>query len=102
MGVWADMGEPVLLIARVAMVVLVGLQLRRAIGRARRAREESRRRTAEHGRSRVGDRTIVSLYNDALLLGWPADERATFDEVARRAGSSVEHVRTVVDTHRAA
>ena len=27
MGAWAEMGEPVLLIARVAMVVLVGLQL---------------------------------------------------------------------------
>ena len=102
MGAWAEMGEPVLLIARVAMVVLVGLQLRRAFSRVRRTRDAHRRRAAEHGRSRVGDGTIVSLYNDALLLGWPADERATFDEVARRAGSSVEHVRTVVDTHRAA
>ncbi len=99
MSAWGEMGEPVLLIARLAMVVVVLFQLRRAVSRvcARRAAVRSTARVRTGG---VDDQTIVSLYNDALLLGWPADERATFDEVALRSGSSNEHVRLVVAAHR--
>jgi len=97
---WGVLGEPVLLVARVAMVVLVGLQLRRVVARVRPPGRAGVR--PQSGHSGPADQRVVALYNDALLAGWPAGERATFAEVAHRLGTSADHVRAVVGRHRAA
>lgn len=43
--------------------------------------------------------TIVAAYYAALAEGWPPGELATFIEVGRRAGTSGERVRSVIDRH---
>lgn len=101
MSMWGVLGEPALLVARMLMVALVGFQLRRAMRRVRR-RSGARSAAVAPITSGVPAARIVRLYNDALLSGWPAGERATFDEVADRAGTSTDHVRAVIDARRAA
>ena len=101
MNGWDMIAMPSVGAARVALAVLVAVQVARAVRRARRLRA---RRSALDGppSSGVGDGRIVATYNDALLAGWPAGDLATVLEVAQRVGTSRRHVEDVLERHRAA
>lgn len=101
MSGWDVMAEPLMTVARLALVLLVLLRLR---GAMRAAKRRSRSAVVDlNGRRRaVSDTSIVAAYNDALLAGWPAGETATFLEVATRVSTSADHVRTVIARHWAA
>lgn len=99
MSGWDVMAEPFLMAARLALVVFALTRVRAAM---RRTRRRSAPVLAMPRAAKVTDTSIVASYNDALLSGWPAGERATFDEVADRVGTSADHVRTVIARHWAA
>jgi len=98
---WDVITAPSVGAVRLALVVLVAVQVARTVRRARRIRS---RRSALDGppSGQVGDGRIVQTYNDALLAGWPADDVATVLEVAERVGTSRRHVEDVLGRRRAA
>ena len=101
MNGWDVITSPSVGAIRLALVVLLAVQVARTVRRARRLR--SRRSVLDGPPSgRVGDSRIVQTYNDALLAGWPADDLATVLEVAQRVGTSRRHVEDVLGRRRAA
>lgn len=100
MSGWDVMAEPFLMAARLALILFALLRVRAAMRRTRRRRADVVSFPARP--VKVTDTSIVAAYNDALLSGWPAGERATFDQVADRVGTSADHVRTVIARHWAA
>jgi hypothetical protein len=94
---WQVMAAPLSAVVRVGLVATVAATVTvwwgRLVDGPRRASAPERRPGA------VTDAAIVAAYNDALSDGWPPGELLTFIEAGRRAGTSGEHVRSVIARH---
>jgi hypothetical protein len=97
---WQVMAAPLALVVKVGLVATLVATVTVWWGRL--VDGPRRRPTPKRRPQPVSDRDIVAAYNDALLDGWPAGELLTFIEAGRRAGTSGEHVRSVIARHWAA
>ena len=94
---WQVMAAPLGMVVRVGLLVTMAITASVFWDRLRRGP----RGVPPHLSSspRVTDQTVVVAYNAAVLDGWPPGELLTFIEAGRRAGTSGEHVRTVIARH---
>jgi hypothetical protein len=101
MNGWQVMAAPLTIVVRLGVLLATMVVAASVFDRLWEGRPTPPRASEPPPARLVSEQAIVRSYNDTLQDGWPAGQLLTFMEAGRRAGTSGEHVRSVIARHSA-